>query len=110
MRRTLVFINVPIGWLISWVQKCILTWLDEYSGKDDFSRYWRDEWVSGSTSWCKALKIPDSDVVIEGRCAKVADQLNHDKAYVVWNPGSQFGICNCSWAEMGNLCEHMLSG
>ncbi|XP_059461660.1 uncharacterized protein LOC132190634 [Corylus avellana] len=83
-------------------------WLDEYSGKDDFSRYWRDEWVSGLTSWRKALKIPDSDVVIEGRCAKVADQLNQDKAYVVWNPGSQFGICNCSWAEMGNLCEHML--
>jgi hypothetical protein len=43
-------------------------WLDEYSGKDDFSRYWRDEWVSGLTSWRKALKIPDSDVVIEGRC------------------------------------------
>jgi hypothetical protein len=85
-------------------------WLDEYSGKDDFSRYWRDEWVSGLTSWRKALKIPDSNVVIEGRCAKVADQLNQDKAYVVWNPGSQFGICNCSWAEMGNLCEHMLSG
>lgn len=84
-------------------------WLDEYSGKDDFARYWRDEWVSGLTSWRKALKIPDSDVVIEGRCAKVAaDQLNQDKAYVVWNPGSQFGICNCSWAEMGNLCEHML--
>jgi hypothetical protein len=83
-------------------------WLDEYSGKDDFSRYWRDEWVSGLTSWRKALKIPDSDVVIEGRCAKVADQLNQDKAYVVWNPGSQFGICNCSWAEMGNLCEHMI--
>jgi hypothetical protein len=69
-------------------------WLDEYSGKDDFSRYWRDEWVSGLTSWRKALKIPDSDVVIEGRCAKVVDQLNQDKAYVVWNPGSQFGICN----------------
>jgi hypothetical protein len=44
----------------------------------------------------------------EGRCAKVADQLNQDKAYVVWNPCSQFGVCNCSWAEMGNLCEHML--
>jgi hypothetical protein len=90
-----VFINAPIGWLISWVQKCILT-----SGSMSTQR---DEWVSGLTSWRKALKIPDSDVVIEGRCAKVADLLNQDKAYVVWNPGSQFGICNCSWAEM-----HML--
>ncbi|XP_044489019.1 uncharacterized protein LOC123213607 isoform X2 [Mangifera indica] len=83
-------------------------WLDEYSGKDDFARYWKDEWVSGLTSWRKALKIPDSNVVIEGRCAKVTDQHDRDKVYVVWNPGSQFGICNCSWAETGYLCEHML--
>lgn len=82
-------------------------WLDEYSGKDDFARYWKDEWVSGLTSWRKAWKIPDADVIIEGRCAKVVDQLDRDKVYVVWNPGSEFGICNCSWAEMGNICEHM---
>lgn len=83
-------------------------WLDEYSEKDDFARYWKDEWVSGLTSWRTALEIPDSNVVIEGTCAKVTDQLDQEKAYVVWNPGSQFGICNCSWAEMGNLCEHIL--
>ncbi|XP_021802802.1 uncharacterized protein LOC110755505 [Prunus avium] len=83
-------------------------WLDEYSEKDDFARYWKDEWVSGLTSWRKALKIPDSNVVMEGTCAKVINQLDQDKAYLVWNPGSQFGICNCSWAEMGNLCEHVL--
>lgn len=83
-------------------------WLDEYSGKDDFARYWKDEWVSGLTCWRKALKILDSDVVIEGRCGKVTDQLDGDKVYVVQNPGSQFGICNCSWAEMGYLCEHLL--
>ncbi|KAK8487866.1 hypothetical protein V6N13_045991 [Hibiscus sabdariffa] len=83
-------------------------WLDEYSGKDDFARYWKDEWVSGLTSWRKALKIPDSDVAIEGRFAKVTDELDRDIVYVVWNPGSQFGICDCSWAEMGYLCEHVL--
>ena len=22
-------------------------WLNEYSGKDDFARYWKDEWMSG---------------------------------------------------------------
>nr|POF14554.1 hypothetical protein CFP56_36728 [Quercus suber] len=54
-------------------------WLNEYSGKDDFARYWKDEWMSGLTSWRKALKIPDSDVVIQGGCAKVADQLVKDK-------------------------------
>ncbi|CBI29086.3 unnamed protein product, partial [Vitis vinifera] len=82
-------------------------WLDEYSGKDDFSRYWRDEWVSGLTSWRKALKIPDSDVVLERRFAKVIDQQDQDRAHIVWNPGSEYAICDCGWAEMGNLCEHV---
>lgn len=82
-------------------------WLDEYSGKDEFARYWRDEWLSGLTSWRKALNIPDSDVVIEPRFARVTDQRDRDKSYVVWNPGSHFGLCNCSWGEMGYLCEHV---
>ena len=83
-------------------------WLDEYSEKDDFSRYWRDEWVSGLTSWRKALKIPDSDVALEGRFAKVISKQDQDRAHTVWNPGSEYAICDCSWAEMGNLCEHVL--
>ncbi|KAM1061224.1 hypothetical protein FF1_025736 [Malus domestica] len=47
-------------------------------------------------------------IVIEGTRAKVIEELNQENAYVVWNLGSQFGICNCRWAEMGNLCEHIL--
>ncbi|KAH8516618.1 hypothetical protein H0E87_004822 [Populus deltoides] len=56
--------------------------LDEYSEKDDFARYWKDEWVSGLTSWRKALKIPDSDVVMDGRCAKVTDQFDRVRALI----------------------------
>lgn len=82
-------------------------WLDEYSGKDDFARYWKDEWVSGLTCWRKALMIPDSDVVVEGRCAKVVDQVDREITHVVLNPGSEYGICDCSWAKLGNLCEHL---
>ncbi|CAK9146206.1 unnamed protein product [Ilex paraguariensis] len=82
-------------------------WLDEYSGKDDFARYRRDEWVSGLTAWRKSLNIPDSDVVMEGKCAKVMDQHDRDIAHVVWNPGSEFALCDCRWAETGNLCEHV---
>ncbi|XP_057981462.1 uncharacterized protein LOC131166868 [Malania oleifera] len=82
-------------------------WLDEYSDKDGFARYWKDEWVSGLTSWRKALKIPDSDVVFEGGCAKVINKGDQDRAHVVRNPGSEFSICDCSWAQMGNLCEHV---
>ncbi|OIW19857.1 hypothetical protein TanjilG_27223 [Lupinus angustifolius] len=83
-------------------------WLDEYLGKDDFARYWKNEWMSGLTSWRKALKIPETDVLMEDGCAKVTDQNDRDKAYVVWNPGSMLSICNCSWAQDGNLCEHIL--
>ncbi|XP_057430586.1 uncharacterized protein LOC130723524 isoform X2 [Lotus japonicus] len=83
-------------------------WLDEFSDKDDFARYWKNEWTSGLTSWRKALKIPDTDVLIEDECAKVTDPADPDKAYIVWNPGSMLSICNCSWALDGNLCEHTL--
>ena len=74
---------------------------NEYSGKDDFARYSKDEWMNGLTSWRKSLKIPDSDVVMESKCAKVIDEEDRDRAY------AEFAFCDCSWAEMGNLCEHV---
>ncbi|XP_010053258.2 uncharacterized protein LOC104441745 isoform X1 [Eucalyptus grandis] len=82
-------------------------WLDEYSEKEDFSRYRKDEWASGLTSWRNALKIPDSDVTLEGECAKVTSQTLRDKVHIVWNPGSVFSLCDCKWADMGYLCEHV---
>lgn len=81
-------------------------WLDEYSGRDDFSRYWKDEWASGLTAWRKSLMILDSDVVRQGECVKVIDQHDRDVSHVVRNPGTEYAICDCSWAEKGNLCEH----
>ncbi|CAH2041049.1 unnamed protein product [Thlaspi arvense] len=83
-------------------------WLDEYSEKDDFARYWKNEWMSGLTSWRKSLKIPDLDVVLNGNSAKVIDQEDRDKIHVLLNPASEFAICDCRWAEMGNLCEHVI--
>lgn len=82
-------------------------WLDEYPAKHDFARYWKDEWMDGLTSWRNSLKIPDSDVILEGQCAKVIDQLDQDKIYLVSNPGSQFSICDCTISESGYLCEHV---
>ncbi|KAI3446041.1 hypothetical protein Pfo_002706 [Paulownia fortunei] len=82
-------------------------WLDEYSGKEDFARYWKDEWMSGPTAWRKSLRIPDAHVVMEGKCAKVIGPKDQDTAHLVWNPGSEYAICDCSWAKMGNLCEHV---
>lgn len=83
-------------------------WLDEYTGKDDFARYRKDEWKSGLTSWSLAVQIPDSDVVLESRCAKVTCQHNREKAHTVWNPGSEFALCECSWSRLGNLCKHVI--
>ncbi|XP_058107082.1 uncharacterized protein LOC131250784 [Magnolia sinica] len=83
-------------------------WLDEYSGKDDFARYRKDEWKSGLTSWQRALQIPDSDVVVECRCAKVSSQFNREYEHVVCNPGSEFAMCECDWSKMGNLCKHVI--
>ncbi|XXG44588.1 hypothetical protein AAC387_Pa01g4347 [Persea americana] len=83
-------------------------WLDEYTGKDDFARYRKDEWKSGLTSWSLAVQIADSDVVLERRCAKVTSQHNREKAHTVWNPGSEFALCECSWSRLGNLCKHVI--
>lgn len=81
-------------------------WLDEYPGKHDFSRYWKDEWVNASTSWWNSLKIPDSDVILEDQCAKVIDQQDRDKFHLIVNTGSMFSICDCILSERGYLCEH----
>ncbi|KAM7259399.1 hypothetical protein ACFE04_015140 [Oxalis oulophora] len=95
-----------IDWLVNKLGTKVHSffWLDEHSEKAAFARYAADEWMSGLTCWRKALKILDSHVVIQGKCAKVADK---DETYVVWNPGSHFGICSCKCAEMGHLCEHV---
>uniref|UniRef100_A0A0A9E773 SWIM-type domain-containing protein n=1 Tax=Arundo donax TaxID=35708 RepID=A0A0A9E773_ARUDO len=83
-------------------------WLDEYSGKDNFSRYWRSEWRSGPNPWCQGLQIPDSDVSVEGNFARVVCQKNKEKSHVVLNPGSEFALCDCSWSRKGNLCKHSI--
>lgn len=83
-------------------------WLDEYSDKDNFYRYWKDEWKCGLTSWRQALKILDSDVDFDGKSARVVQHGSPENINVVLNPGSEFAICDCDWAKMGNLCEHVI--
>ncbi|GJR63607.1 hypothetical protein Tco_1505769 [Tanacetum coccineum] len=47
-------------WLVNKLSTKIHTyiWLDEYEGKDDFSRNRKDEWASDFTSWHKSRTIP----------------------------------------------------
>lgn len=82
-------------------------WLDEYSRKEDFARYRKGEWMSGPTAWRKSVRISDANVVIEGKCAKVIGLNDQGTDHIVWNPGSEYAICDCSWANLGNLCEHV---
>ncbi|KAI7746540.1 hypothetical protein M8C21_004682 [Ambrosia artemisiifolia] len=96
-------------WLINKLDTKIQAyfWLDEYEGKDGFSRYWKDEWASGLTTWRKSRTIPNTDIVTEGERVKVADQDDRGLTHVVWNPGSEYAICSCDWGAKGNLCEHV---
>lgn len=104
-------VHQRLDWLVDKLSTKVHSyfWLDEYPGKEDFARYWKDEWMSGLTPWRRALKIPDSDVKLEGQLAKVVDQDNQDKIHIISNPGYEFPICGCSCnlSEKGNLCEHV---
>lgn len=82
-------------------------WLDEYEGKDAFSRYRKDEWASDFTSWRTSRTIPNTDVITEGEQVKVVDRVDRDVHHEIWNPGSEYAICSCEWGENGNLCEHV---
>eukprot|EP01018_Ginkgo_biloba_P040190 Gb_37568 [translate_table: standard] len=85
-------------------------WFDQYAEESGFFRNIRDE-HNASTSWHRALQIPDTDVILKEddlRYAKVICQSDRTRVYLVWNPGSEFASCDCSWSNSGNLCEHVI--
>jgi hypothetical protein len=81
-------------------------WLDEFSGKESFSRYWRSEWKNGPNQWQQGLQISDSD--IEDHCARVVCQKVKERSHAVVNPGSELALCDCNWSMKGNLCKHVM--
>jgi hypothetical protein len=83
-------------------------WLDEYSEKEIFSRYWRHEWKRGLSAWRQGSQIPASDIKIEPNCAKVVCQKNKEMDHVVLNPGSEFALCDCTWSKAGYICKHVV--
>ncbi|KAJ8526736.1 hypothetical protein K7X08_029213 [Anisodus acutangulus] len=72
-------------------------WLVDKLGTTVHSYFWLDE-----------FQIPDSDVLAEGEYSKVVDQEDRHQVHVVRNPASEYALCDCNWAKMGNLCEHIL--
>eukprot|EP01018_Ginkgo_biloba_P000559 Gb_27435 [translate_table: standard] len=85
-------------------------WFDKYSEENDLCGYMRDEDIAPA-SWHRALYIVDADVIINEKdlqFAKIVSQSDRTRIYVVWNPGSEFALCECSWSMLGNLCKHVI--
>ncbi|KAL6993335.1 hypothetical protein U1Q18_011451 [Sarracenia purpurea var. burkii] len=85
-------------------------WLDRYADESDSFQNVKEEYIS-STSWHRALQIPDSAVILDEKdhlFAKVVSQKDSRLTNLVWNPGSEFAFCDCSWSMQGNLCKHAI--
>ncbi|KAJ4843094.1 hypothetical protein Tsubulata_050037, partial [Turnera subulata] len=70
----------------------------------------KEEYIA-STSWNRALQIPDSVVTFDDKdrlFAKVSSQENTSVAHIVWNPGSESTFCDCAWSLQGNFCKHSI--
>ncbi|KAA8531075.1 hypothetical protein F0562_005784 [Nyssa sinensis] len=85
-------------------------WLDRYADESDSFQNVKEEYIA-STSWHRALQIPDSAITLDEKdhlFAKVLSQKDSSLAHLVWNPGSEFAFCDCAWSMQGNLCKHVV--
>lgn len=82
-------------------------WLDRYADESDSFQTVKDEYIN-STSWHRALQIPDTDVTLHDLFAKIVSQNDRTRVHLVWNPGSEFAFCDCKWSLRGNLCKHVV--
>ncbi|GMH23098.1 hypothetical protein Nepgr_024941 [Nepenthes gracilis] len=85
-------------------------WLDRCADETDSFQHIKEEYIA-STSWHRALQIPDSAVLLDEKdClfAKVQSMKDGNITRFVSNPGSEFAFCDCSWSLQGNLCKHII--
>ncbi|KAF9678965.1 hypothetical protein SADUNF_Sadunf07G0091100 [Salix dunnii] len=85
-------------------------WLDRYADESDSFQNVKEEYIA-STSWHRALQIPNSSVTVDDKdrlFAKVSSQKDSNVTRIVWNPGSEFAFCDCAWSLQGNLCKHVI--
>ncbi|XP_077212190.1 uncharacterized protein LOC143847287 [Tasmannia lanceolata] len=102
---------VRVDWLVHTLTAEFhsLYWFDQYAEESGFFRNLREE--SQPNSWRLALHIAESDVILDEedlRFVKVVSQSDRTLAYTIWNPGSEFSLCDCQWSRMGNLCKHVI--
>lgn len=85
-------------------------WFDSYIVETGYFENLRDKF-SLTNPWFQAEHISDMDVLLDEenlQFAKVVSQADNGVAYTLWNPGSEFGLCDCSWSMVGNLCKHTI--
>ncbi|PIN20791.1 hypothetical protein CDL12_06515 [Handroanthus impetiginosus] len=85
-------------------------WLDRYADESDSFLNVKEEYIA-STSWHRALEIPDNSVSFDETdhlFSKVLSQKDSSVKRLVWNPGSEFAHCDCEWSLQGNLCKHVI--
>jgi hypothetical protein len=85
-------------------------WINQFADQSGSFPEVKAEYIV-STSWQRALQIPDEAVffdIKELHSAKVVSQKDGSQMRTVWNPVSEFSLCDCSWSMQGNLCKHVL--
>lgn len=85
-------------------------WLDRYSDESDSFQNVKEEYIA-STSWHRAMQIPDCAVTLDDKehlFARVSSQKDSSLTHLVWNPGSEFAFCDCAWSMQGNICKHVI--
>ncbi|KAG8635841.1 uncharacterized protein LOC110603869 isoform X3 [Manihot esculenta] len=85
-------------------------WLDQYSEESGYFANIRDKSFL-TNAWHQALHISDIDVMLDVQnllLAKVISQTDRSLAYTVWNPGTEFSLCDCPCSRLGNLCKHVI--
>ncbi|VFR02651.1 unnamed protein product [Cuscuta campestris] len=85
-------------------------WLDRYADESDSFQNVKEDYIA-SSSWHRALQIPDTAVSLESGqhpFAKVLSQKDNNVVRLIWNAGSEFAHCGCEWSMQGNLCKHVI--
>ncbi|XP_057960007.1 uncharacterized protein LOC131152257 isoform X2 [Malania oleifera] len=101
-----------VDWLIHTLTTVLhsLYWFNQYCIETGYFEDSRDQFLL-TNPWSQALQIPDVDMLLDEenlQLAKVISQTDRNVAYTIWNPGSEFSICDCPWSMSGNLCKHVI--
>ncbi|KAG4156454.1 hypothetical protein ERO13_D03G176650v2 [Gossypium hirsutum] len=100
------------GWLVHKLTTELYStyWLNRYADESNSFQNVKEEYIA-STSWHRALQIPDSAVTLDDKYnlfAKVASLKGSSITHIVWNPGSDFAFCDSAWSMQGNFCKHVI--